>query len=146
MKKHLCATAVIAIAKKLASELGVTIPSDEKIMKEFSLDHPVPMIVNDSGYYIWLDLHYIAYIAPGEDEVRYVFISYSHIVEECNNYKYVRKRGKHAPIPPEIKAAFRTALQKMRETGKKYYIFSKDDSKYREMIVNIQNECANMIV
>lgn len=125
MKSVLSASEVITIAEKLSSELGFRMPDREKLLKTISQEYPIPVIIHDSGYRVWLDRYYIAYIPPDKSCVRYVYISKAHIMEEYKNYQEMKLRGFGDCFPPEIGRAFRVAESEMTKTGTDFCVFPK---------------------
>jgi hypothetical protein len=125
MRKLLSPGDVVAIADKLAKDLGISLPAKEKLIKDFSQENPLPVVISASGYTLWLDRYYIAYSRAEKGTIRYVYVSRTHILEEYRNFQDMKVRGVDESLPPEIGSAFKAAETEMHRTGKEFYVFPK---------------------
>ncbi|MCK9479284.1 MAG: hypothetical protein M0R40_07275 [Firmicutes bacterium] len=118
MYKNLKIGDVIDLCRETGENLNITIPDDETILKEFSLQIPLPFILKNDELQLWIDRYYIAYSRYDETAVHYVYVSKLHINEERNSYK--RRK-----MPNEIKQALDYAERQMDKYNMDYYVSKK---------------------
>ena len=76
--------------------------------------YPPPIVRKNGNGTIWVDRYYVAYRLYGEIDVRYVYMTRYHILEEVYSYRAASKlRNKQVKLPAEIQKQFAYALKHM---------------------------------
>jgi len=60
----------VAIARRVADNLGVILPHEAVLMNILNIQNPYPLAVESNLYTLWIDRYYIAYSHDGETETR----------------------------------------------------------------------------
>jgi|GEM_PF-1747238 len=116
MKSELSRHDIIQYAEKVAYKLGVTLPSVKLIHAQLKDILPLPVIIKNSKYQLWIDMYYIAYSRYDEEEIHYVYITQNHINEEYKSYAIARALRKNKVcLPQNIKKSFRIAQKYINE-------------------------------
>lgn len=101
---------IIQYAEKAANKLGIKLPSVKIIHKQLKDILPLPVMVDNGKYQLWIDMHYIAYSRQDEKEIHYVYITQHHINEEYDSYRKARALRKNKVcLPQNIKNSFSVA-------------------------------------
>lgn len=123
MYKNLKISDVMELCHEAGENLNITVPDDETLFKQFSLQIPLPFMLKNDELQLWLDRYYIAYSRYDETAIRYVYVSKYHINEERNSYK--RRK-----IPKEIIQPFYYAEKQMGKYNLDYYVSKKFFNKF----------------
>ena len=72
------------------------------------------MVLKNGNGTLWVDRYYAAYRLSGQTDVRYVYITKYHILEEVYSYKAASKlRNIQVKLPGDIQKQFAYALKHM---------------------------------
>ena len=114
---------VYKLAKAVAEKYGLRKPDYAVLREEMFGMYPQPVILDSHSGRLWVDRFYVAYQLDGCAEVKYVYVTRHHILEERSAYRVSAKRGdaKHT-LPEEIARQFRIISKKMRGSGTEIWI------------------------
>ena len=116
---------VFGIALRIAVRHHLRRPNYSAMIREARGKFPQPLVLKNENGTLWLDLHYVAYQLSGHADVKYVYITYHHITEECLSYTAATKaRGKKIRLPSDIARQFQSAKKQMRDSGTGFWIDS----------------------
>lgn len=126
---------VYTLAKAVAEKYGLRKPDYAVLRKEMFGKYPQPVILDNNNGRLWIDRFYTACQLDGCAEVKYVYVTKHHILEEKSAYRVSAKRGdaKHT-MPDEIARQFRIISKKMLASGTDIWIDPNEDLQ----IVNTQ--------
>lgn len=113
---------IIAIAKRVAGQLGITMPHEAVLMNKLNMQNPYPLVVKSNLFTLWIDRYYIAYSHDDETEIHYVYVSQHHIKEEWESY--LGADGASL-LPGHIEEQFKFALERMETHEQKYWIMNR---------------------
>ena len=119
---------VYELAKAVAVKYGLRKPDYAVLRKEMFGMYPQPVILDSPNGRLWVDRFYIAWQSGDNAEVRYVYVTRHHILEERSSYRIAAKRGdaRHS-MPEEIARQFRIIGKKMLATGTEIWIDPNED-------------------
>ncbi len=119
---------VYNLAKEVAEKYGLRRPDYAVLRKEMFGKYPQPVILDSHNGRLWVDRFYVAYQLGGCAEVKYVYVTRHHILEERSAYRVSSKRGdaKHT-MPEEIARQFRIISKKMLASGTEIWVDPNDD-------------------
>ena len=105
---------ILVTANDVADRHGLCRPSLLRMLKEFNGKYPLPMVLKNGNGTLWVDRYYAAYRLSGQTDVRYVYITKYHILEEVYSYKAASKlRHIQVKLPGDIQKQFAYALKHM---------------------------------
>jgi hypothetical protein len=84
-KKNYPYDVVMKVAQETADVLGIMINDPASIMENMTSIVPMPTILENWKYTLWIDKHYIAYAHNFKPEVSYVIVGRGHILEELRS-------------------------------------------------------------
>lgn len=126
MNKSLSVKYVVALAEKIAFDLGISINDEEKLPAKLVGKYVPPQIYKNGIVSLWVDRSYIAYSYEDSGKIEYVYVSQEHISEERDSYALASmQRGYCIDLPLQIDTQFSIAQREMRITDKKYHIFKR---------------------
>lgn len=126
MNKYLPVKDVVALAEKIAFDLGISINDKENLATKLVGKYVPPQIYKNGIVSLWVDRFYIAYSYEDSDKIEYVYVSQEHISEERDSYMLASmQRGYSIDLPLQIDTQFSIAQCEMRITDKKYHIFER---------------------
>ncbi len=114
---------VYELARAVAVKYGLRKPYYAVLRREMFGKHPQPVILDSPNGRLWADRFYIAWQPDDSTEVRYVYVTRHHILEERASYRIAAKRGEaRHTMPEEIARQFRIISKKMLASGTKIWI------------------------
>ena len=119
-------TDVLATAQKTAEQLGIKIKNTELVLKNMKHKIGVTTILQNEGFILWIDKHYIAYNEKTEPEIVYVFVDREHIGEELRSVigRFKSEKSSYAlKTLLSVKKQLHIAGTAMRESGDDVYFF-----------------------
>ena len=119
---------VYKLAKAVADKYGLRKPDYAVLRKEMFGKFPQPVILDNDNGRLWVDRYYVAYQLDGCAEVKYVYVTRHHILEEKSDYRASAKRGntKHT-MPKEIAHQFGIISKKMLASGTEIWVDPNED-------------------
>ena len=106
---------ILVIANDVADRYGLCRPSHLRMLEELKGKYIFPMVLNSGNGTLWADRYYVAYRQSGQAEVRYVYITRYHILEEVYSYKAASTlRNIPVKLPGDIQKQFAYALKHMK--------------------------------
>jgi len=126
--KRMNANRVLMLAEIVAAELGLKLTDKMNILKGLKAKFPIPLILSQNGYRVWLDRYYIAYSKNDEWFVHYIYISREHTREELSavlKMLDVETNLLELKMLNNIRAQLANAVRKMNSDGTAYYILPK---------------------
>ena len=105
---------ILVIARDIAVKHNLSCPSHLEMLQTMRGRYPPPIVRTNGNGTIWVDRYYVAYRLYGEIDVRYVYMTRYHIIEEVHSYKAASKlRNATVKLPADIQKQFAYALKHM---------------------------------
>lgn len=119
---------VYNLAKEVAEKYGLRRPDYAVLRKEMFGKYPQPVILDSHNGRLWVDRFYVAYQLDGCAEVKYVYVTRHHILEERSAFRVSAKRqNAEYTMPKEIARQFCVIDKKMRASGTEIWIDPNED-------------------
>ena len=109
-----------SIAQSLARRLSLPAPSLKQVSGAYveGVYPSQPLVLSGENGTLWVDRYYAAY-QDRDGLLRYAYISKKHVSEEVNAW-----RAANRALPPDVEAAMRPAVKKMRMSGTAFWLDS----------------------
>lgn len=76
------------LAEAVVAEFGLARVDRAQVRRMYAQATPVPLLLKNENGQLWVDKHCLAYRLP-DVAMHYVYLSRTHIREECRNYQAV---------------------------------------------------------
>ncbi len=118
---------VYAIGKHIALKHDLPPPDYGEMRVAMLGPFPQPIVLENCNGTLWVDRFYIAFQREKSPDVKYVYLTKHHLLEEVSGYKKASKaRGITVVLPRSIARQFKVALFKMRAAGTEIWIDPKE--------------------
>ena len=105
---------ILVIARDIAVMHHLSCPSHLEMLQTMRGKYSPPIVRKNSNGTIWVDRYYVAYRLYESSEVKYVYMTRYHILEEVYSYKAASKlRNIQVKLPADIQKQFAYALKHM---------------------------------
>ncbi len=105
---------ILVIARDIAVKHHLSCPGHLEMLRTMRGKYSPPIVRKNGNGTIWVDRFYVAYRLYESSEVRYVYMTRYHILEEVYSYKAASKlRNKQVKLPADIQKQFAYALKHM---------------------------------
>ncbi|MBR5984823.1 MAG: hypothetical protein IK019_00275 [Clostridia bacterium] len=105
---------IFFIARDIAGKHHLSCPSHMEMLQAMRGKYSPPIVRKNGNGTIWVDRYYVAYRLYESSEVKYVYMTRYHILEEVYSYKAASKlRDKQVKLPADIQKQFAYALKHM---------------------------------
>ena len=116
---------ILTLAEKAAAGHGLPAVPAVMFRRQYDMQIPLPIILENENGRMWLDKHYVAVQLRGGD-IQYLYVTRQHIHEEYHGYQVARLMRKiKVYVPQEIRQAFTAATRKMNAARKNNWVFEK---------------------
>lgn len=123
MTEHLSLNKIYNIAVEVGEKIGLVVPPKNKVYRELKKKVPLPIILQDGSYQMWIDKYYLAYGLVSQEDVNYVYISKTHISEEIWSYLDASKsRKRKIELTKGMKDLFDKYLKEMIDKDLEYVL------------------------
>ena len=105
---------ILVIARYIAVKHHLSCHSHMEMLRTMRGKYSPPIVRKNGNGTIWVDRYYAAYRLSGSSEVKYVYMTRYHILEEVYSYKAASKlRNTQVKLPADIQKQFAYALKHM---------------------------------
>lgn len=105
---------IFFIARDIAGKHHLGCPCHLEMLQTMRGKYFPPIVRKNGNGTIWVDRYYVAYRLYESSEVRYVYMTRYHILEEVYSYKAASKlRNIQVKLPADIQKQFAYALKHM---------------------------------
>ena len=105
---------ILVIARDIAVKHHLSCPCHLEMLRTMRGKYSPPIARKNRNGTIWVDRYYAAYRLSGSSEVKYVYMTRYHILEEVYSYRAASKlRNATVKLPADIQKQFAYALKHM---------------------------------
>lgn len=105
---------ILVIARVIAVKHHLSCPGHLEMLQTMRGKYSPPIVRKNGNGTIWVDRYYVAYRLYESSEVKYVYMTRYHILEEVYSYKGASKlRNATVKLPADIQKQFAYALKHM---------------------------------